>query len=697
MVSFTNFVPLPDQTDVAKTTLVNFTILDEYATTDIHSLNVGVGGAQVISNGVFTDGYTGNIFSSTGKYVVGIYPKRPFFRSGSVIGVDIEVFNFSSIWGRFHWGDIWGLSDYDFYLWGEFTWGDTWGYEDVVDVSADSYSYSFTISAPAPSPTPVETYSNRACSQKPYFPPTDLGLVLASDAGIGTEINLTWKTAYAYNPNDIIFYNVYYSTSYDNVFDGYPDFLVADINATIWGLDPGESHFFGVRVAEFGAHSFTYAGMQQAGPNMYFYPEAVEIDAYTGPTATTVLVNDISGFPNYGIIQTGSELIRYSSLQISPPAFIVATNGRGYGSTIQSAHYAGAEVRLYSGQEDANTTVAQANATFQKPNYALTYVKEDGYGYDGYRDGYDGYAHTGGDLRFKEEIIDSVTTDGKQNNESGDFPRYTFCGTWRTKSPQSYMQGQCVNSYLGGVDVRTDSDGNRVLVKTNNMQTGMQQREELLVETTGEPFVLIRRMWTGMRCLCFMNRREHPDARCPVCFGSSFTQGYIQFFNTRRSDRRILIRIDPTTDDLNLVDRGLEPLFEPDGWTLSFPQIKDRDIVVRFVEDTLEEWRYEILNVTRNKTLFSQVGVQKLKLKRLPKTDIIYQFPIVRNTAPYPETIGTSVNSAAGMIAHSHEIIVPSDFNINTLKVATLESQGHNHIIYNGQIQSVLNHTHIII
>jgi intein/homing endonuclease len=1080
MAIFKNFIPEPGQTDVARTTIVKFAIEDEYGTTQLDSLGVSIDNIYAIYEGSFINGYSGGIFESSDGYLIGIYPKKPFLNIASEITIHIQIMDGSEL---------------------------------------DAYNYSFYTSGYHPvSPILplIDQVSNRACNRTmPFFPPTNLGLILAVDAGIGTEINLTWNTAYPFVDRDIIFYNVYYATIKDTVFDGYPDFLVTATKATIWGLSPGKDRYFGVRVAEFQPNTFTYFGMQQAGPDMFFYPEIVRTDGYVYDNTNIISVTSTSGFPNYGIIQIDAELIKYNSIQVFPPAFIVSE--RGYFDTTPMAHIINSKVMLYFGQEDSNTIIAQSNPTFQKPNYALTNVLGDGYGPDGYRDGYDGYAYHDGYLRYKQEIIDSITSPGNQNDASGAFPRFDYCGTWRTMSPQSFMQGQCRSSYFGGVQVRTDGYGNRHLVKASNVQTHVLQREEMLLESSGEPFVLIRRMWTGMRCHCFMLRREHPDSRCPTCFhpdtlintkngfvkikdikngelvltddgsyqkvynvierdfvgdiikiethtstpilvtpehpfltmcdnhyilrpcspkcdcfikngdvasrhvepklllsgnwlarvtdnygnkisfgtfkekqdaimmidafykinvlpkhrmdwrnagqlteenwlenkwsndiydidelqipekytkqtvlgskrngiekfkiddeflwicgmylaegssgtrhicfslhknenefqkkiinffekmgfnstvrncsengvnievhsttlsewfpdlfgkhcyekqipqilinlpdkkiealiqgiydgdgnkkvneiwqsskilalqiiellhrlgkqpllrfqqsnfltqcsnkrklcyivsweeetlihqnrknrwnfktelltkvkktskkfysgkvynlevenkhtyvvenivvhncfGTGFVQGYVQFFNPRRSDRRILVRVDPATDDLSIIDRGgFEPVYEPDAWTLPFPQIKDRDVVVRFIEDTLEEWRYEVLNVTRNKVLFTQTGAQKFKLKRMPKDDEIYQFPIIRNTAPIPVTMQTSINSTPGIVAHSHGIIVPQGASLLTLKVATLESQGHNHIIYNGIVQSVLNHTHIIV
>jgi hypothetical protein len=194
-----------------------------------------------------------------------------------------------------------------------------------------------------------------------------------------------------------------------------------------------------------------------------------------------------------------------------------------------------------------------------------------------------------------------------------------------------------------------------------------------------------------------MNRREHPDARCPICFGTGFVQGYIQFFNPRRSDRRILVRIDPATDDLTIVDRGgLEPMYEPTAWTMPFPAVKDRDILIRFNPNNFEEFRYEILDVTRVRAMFTQTGAQKFRMKRLPKTDIGYQFPVVRDTEPTPSALVTSTNAGPGLKAHSHQLVVRDGVDISHIRVATLMSEGHNHIVINGIVQSVLGHTHTL-
>ena len=658
MAVFFNFTPAPDSTDVVKTTIINFSI-DRSNNEDIDTLNVEVNGTGVISGGSFVNGYTGRIFSASSKYVVGIYPKSPFFTNGSTVSVSLRVVN---------------------------------------DLGEQTESFSFTIvsTTAVVEPTPASTIPDTVCtsSNKPFFPTTGIGLKVASDTGIGTQVELSWLDAAPYDEDNIILYNIYSSTNRLEVFDGYPDYISEGTVATVGGLNPGDPRYFAVRAAEFNSNYITLSGLRQTGVDLYFYPNSVT-DAYMGASDVFILA-DTTGFPDYGIIKIDDELIRYSSKEYN--GFTVVT--RGFNDTNVTFHNSGSSIILNNGIEDTNTVIVMSTPTFQKPNYALTWVLGDGYGNDGYRDGYDGYSVRDGYdgyLRYHQQEFDNITTDGTNNDESGDFERFDYCGSWRVNSPASFMQGQCKPSYFGGAQVRIDDDGYRHLVKVPNVRTHMLQREEMLLESTGEPFILLKRMWTGTRCVCFRNRREHPDARCPICFGTGFVAGFRQFINGRRPDSRILVRVDPAADDVNLVDRGgLEPQYEPNAWTMAFPAIKDRDILIRFNPDNTQEFIYEVLDVTRVRAMFTQSGAQKFRLKRLPKTDIIYSYPILRDTKPQPGMLITSENNGPGLKTHSHQFLVRDGMPLNKVTVSTLVSENHNHIIVKGVVYSVLGHTHTI-
>jgi hypothetical protein len=678
MAQFTNLFPEVDQTNVARTTLIRFAILNDSNGVKINSLNVLINNVKAISLGSFSNGYNGNIYVSAEKYTIGIYPKSPnFLPSASDVSIKLNVLDSY---------DVLQTENYHFYI--------------------DGYN------KPLPPPIPPHNDGSRAClKDKPEFYPTTIGIQFVKDEGVGTEVSLYWEKAIPHNQDNIVLYNVYYSTDRNSVFENEPEFLVDDFKVTIGGISPGDTNFFGVRAVEIDPIHFTFDGFKQAGSDMYFYPVGYLRSAMADSSMLVPLVST-EGFPEYGFVHIDNELIKYNSIQLSPPGVVVATSGRGYQGTIAESHDSDSEVRVYCGIEDGNKNIVVGTPSFQKPNYSLTWERTDGHGDDGYRDGmdgYDGYRNHGtgetplwdgydGYFRYHQTKYDSVTTNGDDNDNSGDFSRIGYCANYSSQPPASFMQGQCRASYFGGTKVVFDKDGNRHLVKVSDVQTHMLQREEVLLETTGEPMVLLRRQWVGTTCLCVMLRQQHPDARCPVCFGTGYVVGYGQVFNPRRADRRILVRVEPATDDLDLVDNsGWSPKLEPTCWTISFPMIKDRDVLVRFNHEGNEIERYEILSVDRVRSLFGQTGVQKFKMKKLPKTDIIYQFPVTRKYSQNPNIIYTSTNSGSGLAAHSHGVVVPVGImDYSKLKVATFENQGHNHIIINGKLYDVLNHTHTL-
>jgi hypothetical protein len=103
----------------------------------------------------------------------------------------------------------------------------------------------------------------------------------------------------------------------------------------------------------------------------------------------------------------------------------------------------------------------------------------------------------------------------------------------------------------------------------------------------------------------------------------------MQFDYTRRNDRRILVSFDEAAEDLkNGEKEGLMQEYEPGCWTLAQPTIRDRDLLVRFDFTNDIEFIYEVLNVSRSKSFKRKLGRQKLTLKRLDKTDIVYTYPL---------------------------------------------------------------------
>jgi hypothetical protein len=220
-----------------------------------------------------------------------------------------------------------------------------------------------------------------------------------------------------------------------------------------------------------------------------------------------------------------------------------------------------------------------------------------------------------------------------------------------------------------------------------------------MLEATGEPVVLLRRRWTGITCDCYRLNNEHQDGRCKNCFGVGFVGGYDQYYNPRRSDSRILIRFPPTIDDLAMKDHGLQQNFVPsNAWTLPVPAIKDRDVIIRFNQDGIEEFRYEIVNVTRNKLMFSLSGAQSMTIYRLDRTDPVYQFRSIRDTSLYIGKINTSMGVLRSHGPHYHVVTINESItSLNQVNSTTSTVMGHSHPIISGICQEVLGHQHEII
>ena len=133
-------------------------------------------------------------------------------------------------------------------------------------------------------------------------------------------------------------------------------------------------------------------------------------------------------------------------------------------------------------------------------------------------------------------------------------------------------------------------------------------------------------------------------------------------------------------------------------WTLTVPTIKTRDILVLFDQNNNEEFRYEVGDVVRNKTILGLQGGQTLKTFRIRKTDPAYQIRIFRDTSDFPETLSTTLGFAPGLPPHSHTIQVNEKvLSVNQINQTTGIAQGHNHPIVNGVVMTVLGHTHQII
>jgi hypothetical protein len=522
-----------------------------------------------------------------------------------------------------------------------------------------------------------------------YANPPFRGLAFAGYRGDGYGVELKWIQAWSGSPPFQVVYNLYYSTHKDDVFTEGVKYVITDatkLQSIIDGLTPGDVYFFAVRGALQNPDDVSLSGLPSI-ENFKLYPEAMLLEDI-GPTDLAIKVSDIALFPAKGVVQIGAELIAYTGLDLPNSALVLSdVSKRGYYDTEARLHqtdgydgyvYRDPLVKFFIGFEDGNQSVVLTENRFFEPHYARTDA-------DGYR--------TQKDL---------LTTDFSDDEaEQIDFAPFDYAGYRRT-DPVDLLAGKCVGSYYGGQYFCADGYGGvGMQVRGLDIATINDQRQEVLLSTTGRPCVLVKRLWTGITCSCVSPSRETPESRCPRCFGTGFVTGYEQFYNPRRSDGRILVRFDPTVEDLLPMDAGLESDFKPNAWTLSVPILKDRDFLIRFNKDGTEEFRYEILNVTRNYILLDNVGGQKFACVRVRKTDPIYQWRAFRNTANMPSTLTTSVGQVSGpggILPHTHTIVINENvITLVQINQTTGVSQGHNHPIINGAVQEVLGHTHSII
>ena len=212
-------------------------------------------------------------------------------------------------------------------------------------------------------------------------------------------------------------------------------------------------------------------------------------------------------------------------------------------------------------------------------------------------------------------------------NDNLFFQGYDFCGFHDGRPDQTLSGKDDCGSYLGG-----EVEGFRGF----DLYERLIQQEEILLDSTGEPAILLKRIWNGLTCPCMDPRKVSPKIRsCPECFGTGFVEGYSQYNYLRRKDRRIMVSFDETPEDLFYGEKEhLQQKYEPGAWTLPMPAIRDRDVLVRFDLNDNIGFFYEVLEVSRETIFNRKSGRQKLRLIRLDKTDIMYTYQLDLTNLP---------------------------------------------------------------
>jgi len=431
----------------------------------------------------------------------------------------------------------------------------------------------------------------------PLFPQTGFtgyfqGIERVSDVGCGDSVLIEWGEPIQKFYRNEAFVIVYQDNSRLSVFDS-PTYIAAPgtREATVSGLTAGESLSFGARALEVASDVFKLNGMERVDEGFYRLPTATTIVSQVDVTDLTIKVGSTAGYPDAGIIFIGREAIRYNNIDRVSNTFIVPPNGRGLLGSAPGIYLLGDSVELFLKCTDVNTVIVMSTPTYQ-----------DGYGL--------------------ERIVNGegvVVTDYSDNDRIF-YQGFDFCG-WHDPRPDETLTGKddC-GSYAGG-----EHNGFRGL----DIYDRMLNREEVLLGVTGEPVILLKRIWDGVTCSCMDSRKMSPKVKsCQECYGTGYVGGFIQYNNLRREDRRILVSFSEASEDLSHGEQSsLQQEFEPSAWTVPIPAVRDRDLILRFDFTEDREFIYEVLKVGREKIFNRRFGKQTLALKRLDKTDINYTFP----------------------------------------------------------------------
>lgn len=501
----------------------------------------------------------------------------------------------------------------------------------------------------------------------------------------GYTINIQWYQAYSSVTTNRIAYNIYYSTTKENVFSEGVKYISIDdsLEANIINLDPGQLYFFSVRPIEYNPNVYNLNILPIAYDNLRVLPTSL-LRENINSTVTTIPLLDVYGFPTSGIARIGAEVISYNSIdQILNNLTSVTRGFSGSRARIHNIdgydgyYYQDPIVTYFINGEDLQyDRIFECQCRFERTDYQRT--NEDGY---------------------HQVLADLLTSDLSQSDEYNvDFPAYDYSGYHRT-DPVQLLTGQCVGSYIGGEQGCIDKYGNVNIVRGFNLQDFNNQRQELGLSVTGRVATLIQRSRTGITCNCYQPSSEYADDRCPRCLGSKYVHGFEQYFNPRRSDGRIKVRLGPSDEDVKMTEAGLESEVIVDIWTLTVPTIKDRDILVLYqMDEQTEEYRYEVLSVNRNNTLLNFQGGQKLRAQRIRKTDSLYQVQIFKDSSLYPSTLTTSVGYTTSIVPHTHTIVVSEKITALTqINQVTSVSQGHSHPVIAGQVLDSVGHRHEIV
>jgi hypothetical protein len=423
------------------------------------------------------------------------------------------------------------------------------------------------------------------------------GIRKVSNMGRGDMFKIEWHQPVSRSYKGDSFALIYQNESRLEIFDSNPNYIAKSSTRAVElsGFTPGLTLSFAARALETFKDTLVLDGMVEAAEGLFAIPDDAVISGQITQDDNRIDVESTDGYPSSGIlIINDSEVVRYVAK--TDIEFLLAPNGRGLNGTSKGIYVQGDSIKMFLACQDTNSVIIMATPT--------------------YHDGYEsGRVISGTGL---------VVTDYTDSDKKF-FQGFDFCG-YHKAIPQNIFQGvdDC-GSYLGGEFNKT---------RGMNLFDRMLNREEVILDQTGEPVILLKRVWDGKTCSCSDSRRQHPKVKsCKLCFGTGYSGGYSQYDYKRRNDSRIMVMFGDTVEDLKLGPHShLEQQYEPACWTLPSPAVRDRDLIVRFDFNNDVEYMYEVLDVTKDKLFYRHYTRQRLRLKRLDKTDVVYTYPYSLNT-----------------------------------------------------------------
>jgi hypothetical protein len=136
------------------------------------------------------------------------------------------------------------------------------------------------------------------------------------------------------------------------------------------------------------------------------------------------------------------------------------------------------------------------------------------------------------------------------------------------------------------------------------------------LQMTGQKVKWLQRKWDGEKCSCWDDVRQQSDANCELCYGTGWVSGFYPAKEIYVSFANIAVK------QLVLQEHGIKNIITPMNWTINFPILKNKDILVKQNGE-----RYWIDTISQ--TLFrSQITRQQFTSELVENSSVLYKINV---------------------------------------------------------------------